>query len=261
MSALHNHEDVLWILHWGISNALIRLGQERKCWCELSGLFWGKIKVFLNWMRHFVNRWLTHIVIGVIIKSYCFTYWACDVFFPYVNLRETERDKNDLITQLIWWAAMGTWGTAGRWWVSLFCGNLQHRSALKLWIMGNIGYTLVHREEICRDWWGIYPSVTPSFFQYKQIYSVTVRKGIPYHCFTEARRGSSEQRIPLLKCGCCCCCTQSLMFETRQICRVVSEVQQLHCDEYMAQRQCVHEGALDMCTLKIHSMWFSPFLC
>lgn len=126
---------------------------------------------------------------------------------------------------------------------------------------GNIGYTLVHREEICRDWWGIYPSVTPSFFQYKQIYSVTVRKGIPYHCFTEARRGSSEQRIPLLKCGCCCCCTQSLMFETRQICRVVSEVQQLHCDEYMAQRQCVHEGALDMCTLKIHSMWFSPFLC
>lgn len=26
----------------------------------------------------------------------------------------------------------------------------------------------------------------------------------------------------------------------------------------MAQRQCVHEGALDMCTLKIHSMWFPP---
>lgn len=111
-----------------------------------------------------------------------------------------EREKNGLIPQLLWWVAMDTWSTAGRWWLSFLCDNWTvHRSALQLWIMGNIGYTLVPREEICRDWWGIYPSVTPSFFQSEQIYSVTARYGILYHCFTEARRGSSEQRIPLLK--------------------------------------------------------------
>lgn len=76
--------------------------------------------------------------------------------------------------------------------------------------------------------------------------------------------GSSEQRIPLMKRGCWCRCTQSLMFKTRQIWRVLSEVQhnlnQLGYDENVAQRQCMHEEDLGICTVKIHSMWTpTPF--
>lgn len=144
---------------------------------------------------------------------------------------------------------MDTWRTAGRWWVRFFCDNSQHRSALQLWIMGNIGPTLVHREEICRDRWGIYPSVTTPFFQSEQIYSVTARYASYMFQRSEKRKFRAENSF-----------VEAQSLETRQICRVVSEVQQnfkqLRCDEYMAQRQSVHEGAPDICTLKIHSVWF-----
>lgn len=148
---------------------------------------------------------------------------------------------------------MDTWRTAGRWWVCFFLWQFtaQERNTTlnlgKYWL--HFGSQRGNMQRLVG-----YLSVCHSFLSIRTDLFCCSKIRHPISLFHQ----SSEQRIPLLKWGCCCCRTQSLMFGTRKICRVVSEVQQLHCDEYMAQRQCVREGALDICTLTIHSMWFSP---
>lgn len=56
-----------------------------------------------------------------------------------------------------------------------------------------------------------------------------------------------------------CCCTRSLMFKTRQIWRVLSEVQhnwnRMRYGEHIAQRQCMHDEDVGICLVHIHSMW------